>query len=401
MAGLFVWRFADIAAMDLPARISLALCGGLVIVTVVMFALSLAGMRWSLLSLGLPILALGASGAVTIRRNAGALPQPWPTRVVLGITLIFLIALYGAASARITIADLLYFWGPKAAHFFHAGGIDVEFLRFPHYYLMHPDYPPLVPLAWASGALISGKVSYWGAVLVTPLILAAAALAFRGFAVPVLGRKADAFTLLLFSTLTFAAIASFFAGGGDPYLILFETVALSALTFSDRAGARALACIALAGALFTKVEGAAFVASVVIALCLTRRFRAALLSVPAFVLLATWIAFARHHDLVDSYGRADRHVILANLGLVVRGAAAQVSYGAAYLPWVAALAPLAGARSIRRAALPLLVAVASIAYTLFFYLHEPEPLWWIRSSAERVMTTTLMCFVVASAAASE
>jgi hypothetical protein len=47
------------------------------------------------------------------------------------------------------------------------------------------------------------------------------------------------------------------------------------------------------------------------------------------------------------------------------------------------------------------VAIASIAYALFFYLHEPEPIWWIRSSAERVMMTTLMCFVVASAAASE
>ena len=387
--------------MDRPARLSIAFACGLVILALLMFVESVAGIRWSPISLGIPLALLGAAGIVAMKRVTEHTTHPWPRLTAISAAFVFLIALYGAASARITIADLLYFWAPKAAHFFHARGIDVEFLRFPHYYLMHPDYPPLVPMAWASGALISGKVSYWGAVLATPLILAAAAFAFRGFAAPILGRKADAFTLLLFSTLTFAATASFFAGGGDPYLIVFETVALSALTFSDRPGARAVASIALAGAAFTKVEGAAFVAAVALALCLTRRFRAALLSVPALALLAMWIAFARHHELLDSYGRADRHVILANLGLVLRSTAAKMTYSAAYLPWLAALAPLAGARSMRRAALPLLVGLASIAYTVFFYLHEPEPLWWIHSSAERVMTTTLMCFVVASAAASE
>ena len=109
----------------------------------------------------------------------------------------------------------MYFWGPKAVHFFHASAIDIEFLKFPHYYLMHPDYPPLVPLAWAASSMIAGKFSYWGAVLTTPVLLVAAALTFRGFAVSRLGaRKSAAFATLLLGVLTTATIAGSAAGGG-------------------------------------------------------------------------------------------------------------------------------------------------------------------------------------------
>jgi hypothetical protein len=51
--------------------------------------------------------------------------------------------------------------------------------------------------------------------------------------------------------------------------------------------------------------------------------------------------------------------------------------------------------------LPLLTGAGVIAYTLYFYLHDANPAWWIASSAERVLLTALACFVVASAAASE
>jgi hypothetical protein len=399
-AGLAVWRLPDIAALDLPARLSIAFTCGLTIVATLMYVESAAGIRWSALTLGIPFAVIVA---LSVRRLSIANRTGWPRGYAIAFTAVALISIYAAADARMTIADLMYFWGPKAVHFFHERAIDVEFLRFPHYYLMHPDYPPLLPLTWAASSMIAGKFSYWGAVLATPLLLIAAALTFRGFAAPVLGpHKSAAFATLLLAVTTVATIAGSAAGGGDPYLIAFEATALSAVTFSRARGATIVAAIALAGAAFVKVEGAAFAASVAIALVLVGRFRTAIaVASPAIVLVASWIVFSRHHGLLDAYGRADRQLHLSNLGRVLRWSAQQLSYRSFYVPWIAALGPFAVARSFRPAILPLLVALASLAYSLYFYLHEPNPLWWIQSSAERVMTTTLLCFVVATAAASE
>lgn len=399
-AGLAVWKFADIAALDLPARVSIAFTCGLTVVATLMYVESAAGIRWSPLTLLVPFAIIVA---LSVRRLPAGNRTGWPRRYAIAFAAVSLISIYAAATARMTIADLMYFWGPKAVHFFHERAIDVEFLRFPHYYLMHPDYPPLVPLTWAASSMIAGKFSYWGAVLATPLLLIAASLSFRGFASPVLGpHKSAAFAALLLAVTTAATIAGSAAGGGDPYLLAFEATALSALTFSRARGATVVAAMALAGAAFAKVEGAAFAATVAIALLLVGRFRTAIaVSSPAILLVASWIAFSRHHGLLDAYGRADRQLHLSNLGRVLQWSAQQLSYRSFYLPWIAALGPLVVARSFRRAVLPLLVALASLAYSLYFYLHEPNPLWWIQSSAERVMSTTLLCFVVATAAASE
>ncbi|MGZ8867577.1 MAG: hypothetical protein ACXW2P_04470 [Thermoanaerobaculia bacterium] len=431
-AGMALWRFADIAALDLGARISIAFTSGLTIIAVLMYAESAMGVRWSTLSLGIPFLLIASlsvraareasrRSALDLRPSETTAPPPaavfpngegrranaessaWPRLSAIAFAAVALIPIYAALTARMTIADLMYFWGPKAVHFFHARAIDVEFLRFPHYYLMHPDYPPLVPITWAASSMIAGRFSYWGAVVTTPVLLIAAALTFRGFAAPVLGpRKSAAFATLLLAVITVATIAGSAAGGGDAYLLAFEATALSALTFARTRGATVVAAIALAGAAFTKVEGAAFVAAIAIALVLVGRLRTAVIvALPAFVLVASWIAFAGHHGLLDAYGRADRHLHLSNLKLVVHRTLQQLTYGSFYAPWLAALLPILGARSVRRAVLPFLVALASLAYSLYFYLHEPDPLWWIQSSAERVMTTTLLCFVVATAAASE
>lgn len=408
-AGMALWRFADIAAMDLSARLSIAFTAGLAIVAVLMYAESAMGVRWSVLSLGVPFLLIASLSFHTAPKaegrgaNAGSDRSVWRRSPAIVFAAVALIPIYAALTARMTIADLMYFWGPKAVHFFHERAIDVEFLKFPHYYLMHPDYPPLVPITWAASSMIAGKFSYWGAVASTPLLLIAAAVAFRGFAAPVLGpRKSAAFATLLLAVLTLATIAGSAAGGGDAYLLAFEATALSALTFARTRGATAVAAIALAGAAFTKVEGAAFVAAVAVALVLVGRLRTALaVASPAAVLIASWIAFAGHHGLLDAYGRADRQLHLSNLKLVLHRTLQQLSYRTLYAPWLAALLPFLGARSFRRAVLPFLVALASLAYSLYFYLHEPAPLWWIQSSAERVMTTTLLCFVVATAAASE
>ena len=161
--------------------------------------------------------------------------------------------------------------------------------------------------------------------------------------------------------------------------------------------------MALAGAVFLKVEGTAFAAVLLAAFVVTRRriLPAIAAAIPSAILLGSWIALARHFEFVDTYGKGGKPMHFELTGKVLAITAREASYDAFYLPWLAALGPLPFGRHWRRALLPLLTGLGVIAYTLFFYLHEREPGWWIASSAARVLLTALMSFVVASAAASE
>ena len=79
----------------------------------------------------------------------------------------------------------------------------------------------------------------------------------------------------------------------------------------------------------------------------------------------------------------------------------EAGYGAFYLPWLAGGVPFAFGRNWRRAALPLFVFAGLLASCVYFYLHGNAPVWWIKSSAERVLLSALMTLLVAAAAASE
>ena len=304
---------------------------------------------------------------------------------ILGLTLI---TAYGTLTARETCADLLYFWGPKAVRFAAARGIDVAFLKAPEHFLMHPDYPPLVPLLYAWAAMIAGGFSYWG-----PLLFTAVLLAMTALLVP--GRGG----VLMAALLAFGYAQALAAGAADPVLILFEVAALCALTFLDDP---VLASIALAGAAMTKVEGATFVVVVIIAYAIVSRrpLRALAIAIAPAILLGTWIAFAKTHGLLDSYLRGSKPLEWSSETLVMLLKTG--SYHAYYLPWLAVLAPLAFAKQWKRAALPLLVAAGSIAYILFFYMHaDANRDLWIAVSAERVLLTPLAALAVAAAASSE
>lgn len=403
LAGAALWRID----LDLPARIAVCLASGIVVMTTVMFVLSILHVPWTRASLLVAFACCFAAGRLAARKvvpeqRRASHPSPW---LWLALAVPLLLTLYGVLTARETCGDLLFFWGPKAVHFLYAEGLDPKFLAFPHYSLMHADYPPLIPLMYDWGAVIAHRFSWWGALLATPLLLLATVVAFRGIVARGAGEGvANGHTVLLAALLGFGYARGMVAGAGEPPLILFETIALAALTFArkeDRTAAL-LAAIALAGAAFTKVEGTAFAAVVIGAFVLTRRRirTAALIAAPAAILLASWLLYARHFHLLDTYkGSEPLHPEL--LGKVLSLMGRQASYGALYLPWLAAIAPLSLGRNLRRAALPLIAALGSIAYTLWFYLHAGDPGFWIASSAERVLLTPLMSLVVASAAASE
>jgi hypothetical protein len=367
-------------------RIAYGFVAGAVVLATAMFVATAAGIAWNPWWLLLPC----GAGFLACARGGGAGWKARATRGSDGLTILgfALLTVYGVLTARETCADLLYFWGPKAVRFAAARGIDLAFLKAPEHFLMHPDYPPLVPLLYAWGAMIAGGFSYWGPLLLTPVLLALTAL--------MVGGRGGA---LMAGLLAFGYAQGLAAGAADPMLILFEVAALCALTFLDDP---LLASVALAGAAMTKVEGAAFVTVTVIAYAIVSRrpLRALAIAIAPALLLGSWIAFASAHGLLDSYARGAGS--LSWSFDTVKMLARTASYHAYYLPWLAVLAPLAFAKRFRRAALPLLVAAGSLACILFFYMHaDANRDFWIIVSAERVLLTPLAALAVAAAAASE
>jgi hypothetical protein len=390
--GLITWRLPVVARLDLPARLAMAFAAGMVIVVVLLYGYNFAHVPWTRVTVGFPLIVIGCFG---LRRRAEARLH---TDMSIPIVVFAAITVYGVATARETCGDLIYFWGPKAERFHYAGKIDADFLAFPHYFLMHPDYPPLLPLAYAWPSLVAHRFSWWGPLFLTPIALLAMAFAFRGFT------RSGWHAVLLTAIAAYGFAIGMVAGAADPPLLLFEIIAIAALTFAgDQRDGRIIASIALAAAAFTKVEGAAFAIVALIAfLIVTRKIaRTALLAVPSIVLLGSWILFSAQHHLLDAYWKAKSATHFEALGTIVMGTLRQASYDVAFVPWIAPLALLAITRRLRRAALPLLVAAGSIASTIFFYLHADDPGqvgWWIDASAMRVLLTPLACLVVASAA---
>jgi hypothetical protein len=405
--GLVTWRIPLVSRFDVGERLAIAFAAGCVVLSGIMFAFSVAHVPFTRATL-LGAMAVLAAAAL-FRWRTGTLacpPRPKDRQECLSSTGILALTTYGLLTARETCGDLIYFWGPKGQRFYLAEKIDVAFLAFPHYRLMHPDYPPLLPLVYAFASSVAHGFSWWGALFTMVLLLLATALAFRGLAREAIGgERAAAYAMLLAAILAYGYARSMVAGAGEPMLLLFETIAVAALTFHDESRDGALiAAIALAGAAWTKVEGAAFVAIVVVAYIVTRRrvVRAIAAAVPAALLLGAWLLFAKKHDFIDQYGRVGQRMHIEALGTIAKVTARQASYGAFYLPWLAGAVPFAFGRNWRRAALPLLVFLGLVASTVYFYLHGDAPVWWwIQTSAERVLLSALMTLLVAAAAASE
>jgi hypothetical protein len=418
--GSVLWRLPTVRGLDLPARLAIGFAGGIVMTSTLLMLYSFAHLPWTRTTVGIPLLALGAFGVRRGERasrpqSPGVPPGDNGSRAgrptaagwkpALLITIFIVLTIYGVATARETCGDLIYFWGPKGQRFHHAGKIDADFLEFPHYNLMHPDYPPLLPLTYAWASLVAHRFSWWGALLVMPIALAATSFAFRGLMRELAGdERAGWYAVLLTAILAYGSAVGMTAGAAEPVLLLFEVIAITTLTFGrDDRDMHLIAAVALAGAAMTKVEGAAFVAIAVIAyLISTRRvWRAIATAAPAVILLGCWLLFAQRHHLLDSYAQAKNPLHFDLLGPTLTGMLRQASYNLGYVPWIAALAPLTVRRGWRPALLPILAAAGTLASIIFFYMHADNPAWWIEASAHRVLLTPLACLVIASVAASD
>lgn len=396
--GMIVWHVPLVRRMDRGARLAMAFASGILIVTLVLYGYHFLGIRWTRTAVSLPLIAFAIAGWFARGDSARGNRDVFFTTIVSAA---FLVTLYAAADARMTCGDFVYFWAPKGVAFYRAHAIDTTFLAYPHYIFMHPDYPPLVTIVYAWGSTVARGFSWWGPLLLAPPIVVCIALIVRGFGAA--SRHAAMIAAILATTF----IISMVGGAGEPFLLLFEAIALSAVTFAPQSrDAQWIAAAALAAAAFTKVEGAAFAVLVAAAFAIVHRrpFRAIAILAPTIALFGSWILFAWRHGLLAEYARAQTKTHWEFLTVALSGLLRQASYRSAYLPWIAAAMPLLFARRLRNAVLPLAVGAGTVACAIFFYLHREKAEYvsiWVDTSAVRVLLTPLLCLAIASAATSD
>ena len=168
------------APRDSPLyRLVLHTLGGWLALHLALTALSLAHVAWSPVA----VLALLAVVVLLARRlfPADARPPLRPPGFGWGDALaVAALALYTAwaLSLWITLSDFVFHWGLKGHRFFLAGGIDYPYLATGWNWVLHPDYPNLLPEIYAVTALAAGRfdehaMMLWSAISFALLLLAA------------------------------------------------------------------------------------------------------------------------------------------------------------------------------------------------------------------------------------
>ena len=418
LSGLPLLFHRAFAGYPLSTRLVLAGASGAALVSFAMTAAVLLGIPWNLPGL----LAAGAALAAGLRLFlkppfAVVLPrpeEPGETPRVLAAAVLSVIAvgaaLGGTFAGAATSPDLLFFWGPKAQQFALARTFDAAFIRDELHQHMHAYYPPLVTNIGAFASMAAGRMSWTGATLTFPLLLALLAAGLPGALADRLGRAhAAAIAALTVAAICCLGVEADIAGNGEMPLLLFETLAI-ALLLSEAAAeppTQLLAGILLAGAAATKVEGLPFTMSAA-ALFFLARPRASRpfwpaagrLLLPAVVMLAAWFAFGASRRIFfgySGYGTLfDLHldhfrVVLAAVGrsLLATGHA---------LPWLVPLGCVLAALPLtHRWMLPIGTAAILTAFFLFTYIHRAEdPSLWISWSAARIFSPVAMLFALAA-----
>ena len=242
--------------------------------------LSVAGVRWTLLSM-LPIggaLALWRwryRGGAPLSASAAGARGGWGWGDGLaGLALATLVAF--AARGALLFPDFVYHWGIKAQKFALARGIDFDYLARPWLaQLHHPEYPHLLPTLGALTTLVGGRFDARAAGLWSIAALALAVLAVRG-ALEAAGASrfmVQAGTAWAGCALAAFGIGQLLAGSADPLVALALLAAVPALTAARGDGQPARDVqVGLAAALAAsaKLEGVVL-AAILIGVQLVRR----------------------------------------------------------------------------------------------------------------------------------
>jgi hypothetical protein len=298
-----------------PFRLAVSALAGMIALHLVATLLDLLGIRWGVLSLGLPLLALAvvspwkpdpASSPANGLRSALGWGDAVAGLALLAFTLL-------ALSLWITAPDFVYHWGIKGHRFALAHGIDYAWLGRPWNWVLHPDYPNLLPELFATTALIARRFGERGQMLWSTwfflLILFAVREAFEQ-------SRVERWMAQAGLAVTAAALATFgighqMAGAADWMPALALAAALPTLLRPpDRAGDLQIG-IAAAFAAASKVEGVALGALLVLIQLVrrpspetVRRFaarRPLALALPMAAVVLPWLVQTFRHGLYQAF----------------------------------------------------------------------------------------------------
>jgi hypothetical protein len=398
------------------------LLAGMVFLGLLLTAFTWCGIPWHPAGLLLgPWLVVLLVRRLAARRPAGSTPvglSRWPSDFgwgdVAGLTGLLGFALL-APTLWITTPDFVYHWGLKGARFFHARGIDFEFLARSWSSVVHPDYPHLLPSLYAATALLAGRfhapsLMLWSALFLA-LTLTGAREVWRAAGVGRFPQQAA----LAFLGLALAAYAAGYllAGGADLMIALALVAALPPLLglVGDGPGAGLRLGVAAAFAAGAKIEGVPLAAFLVGAFLVrswllgneSRGWRerwqeAAAAVLPPVLVILPWLAGVRRHGLFQptnsgpfAWERA-RELLPA----MAETASAPELHG---LAWLVLLLPLllvwpgAGGRRVRPFAL---AGTAQLLFYLWVYFASAlPPRYYVLSSFARLLFHLLPATVVA------
>jgi len=302
--------------------------------------------------------------------------------------------------------DFIYHWGIKGSRFFLHRGVDYAWLARPWNWVLHPDYPNLLPELFATSAIFVGKFEPHAQMLWTSifflLMLASAREGLRAAGDRWAGQAALA---ILGLTSALFGMGHLMAGAADWLMAAAFLAAVPALLRPpDRAGDWQIG-VAAGFAAASKIEGAPF-ALILAGTQLLRRmiaerrldWRAAVrLSLPAAAVGAPWLLRVfRHHLFLGSnsgpfdLSRAD--VILPALAEALadpawHGLSLLVLLGPALL-FVRRVRPVAA------------VATLQLLFYLYVYFTAPvETRYYVLTSFARLIFHLIPALIVAGAVA--
>lgn len=206
LVGLAGWSLAGLVGWRGVERIIAGWAVGAVAVGIWMFALMLVGVRWSALSIGLPLALLGAGALLHAGQRGWMRAARWHVgrADVAAIVLILALTTLVGVQARLmpfTDQDTWTNWGLKGRAFYYDGALEPVMRAYHQLELYHMGYPPSQPLLQTLGYLAMSGISERLIKLIFPLWYAAClALVYLGCRQSGSSRRALGWMLLLATT---------------------------------------------------------------------------------------------------------------------------------------------------------------------------------------------------------
>ncbi len=139
-------------------RATLYFLGGAVVLHLLLTLLDAVHVPWHpllLVVLGIALYLLGRRFLPRgPERTGGRTGLGWGEGIALFVLAAFTLL---ALSGWVTFPDFVFHWGIKGRRFFAARGTDYAYLARPWNWVIHPDYPNLLPELYAVTALLTGR----------------------------------------------------------------------------------------------------------------------------------------------------------------------------------------------------------------------------------------------------